>query len=105
MAAHQRLRLTHGRMSSTHKGGVCQDDLRLVGEDVELDDVAVAVPVDDLRVCVGKRSRDVRMEEQKQTSANQNLNGGRAESCKGAVSNICPTAPSAPLCITLMQSC
>lgn len=60
-------------MRSTHKRGVCQDDLRLVGEDVELDDVAVAVPVDDLRVCVGTRSREVRMEERKQPSVNQNL--------------------------------
>lgn len=41
----------------THKGGVCQDDLRLIGEDVELDDVAVTVPVDDLGVCGGKRKR------------------------------------------------
>lgn len=50
-------------MRSTHKRGVTQDDLRLVGEDVELDDVAVAVPVDDLGVCEGKRSRGVRTQE------------------------------------------
>lgn len=73
LAARQRLHLNYGRARSTHEGGVCQDDLRLVGQDVELDDVAVAVPVDDLRVCVGKRSREVRTEEQKQTSVNQNL--------------------------------
>lgn len=48
MAARQRFRRNYGRRRSTHKCGVCQDDLRLVGEDVELDDVAVAVPVDDL---------------------------------------------------------
>lgn len=60
-------------MRSTYKGGVCQDDLRLIGEDVELDDVAIAVPVDDLRVCVCKRSRDVRKKEQKQTLRQKNL--------------------------------
>lgn len=64
---------TPARPRGTHEGGVRQDDLRLVGEDVELDDVAVAVPVDDLRVCVGEGSREVRVEEQKPTSVNQNL--------------------------------
>lgn len=38
-------------MAPAYKSGVCQDDLRLIGQDVELDDVAVAVPVDDFGVC------------------------------------------------------
>lgn len=37
--------------------GVGQDDLRLVGQDVELDDVAVAVPVDDFGVCGEEQKR------------------------------------------------
>lgn len=44
------------RTRSAYKCRVCQDDVGLVGEDVELDDVAVAVPVDDLGVC---RQRNV----------------------------------------------
>lgn len=40
----------------TYKRGIGEDDLRLVGQDVELDDVPIAVPVDDFRVC-GKEAR------------------------------------------------
>lgn len=40
----------------TYKRGICEDDLRLVGQDVELDDVPIAVPVDDFRVC-GEEAR------------------------------------------------
>lgn len=38
-------------MKCTYEGGIGEDDLRLVGQDVELDDVSIAVSVDDLRVC------------------------------------------------------
>lgn len=76
----------------THKGGVCQDDLRLVGEDVELDDVAVAVPVDDLGVCGGKRERKRR----ENVARNE---GGRPRCSAPPLLRL--TAPSAPLCVPL----
>lgn len=59
LAGRQRFDLSSS-WTRTYKRGVGQEDLRLIGEDVELDDVAVAVPVDDLRVCI-------RMKQQKQT--------------------------------------
>lgn len=40
----------------TYKRGIGEDDLRLVGQDVELDDMPIAVPVDDFRVC-GEEAR------------------------------------------------
>lgn len=105
MAARQRFRGNGGRTRSTHEGGVCQDDLRLVGEDVELDDVAVAVPVDDLRVCVGQteQRRQGGAEPRPPSVKPQSL--PRAAKVPFQTSFLCPTAPSAPLCITLMLSC
>lgn len=44
---------------STYKRGIGEDDRRLVGQDVELDDVTVAVPVDDFRICVKKQGNVV----------------------------------------------
>lgn len=74
---------TTSRTTGTHKRGVCQDDLRLVGEDAELDDVAVAVPVDHLGVCGGKRSASVMktLEEIKTSDGSLRCTQG----CKGGV--------------------
>lgn len=51
-----KIKLKNTTMKCTYEGGIGEDDLRLVGQDVELDDVSVAVPVDDLRVC-GKEAK------------------------------------------------
>lgn len=49
------------RLIQTYKCRVHQDDLRLVRDDVELDDVAVAVSVDDFRVCGIKKKKNICM--------------------------------------------
>lgn len=63
--------LIYNRLISTYKCCVCQDNLRFVGKDVELDDVAITVSVDDLRVCAQKQR------EQRRT----HLYEGLSESC------------------------
>lgn len=44
------------RQRSTYKCCVCQNNLCFICDDVELDDMAITVPVDDFRVFVWKET-------------------------------------------------
>lgn len=44
--------IQYARLISTYKCCVSQDNLCFVCEDIELDDVAISVSIDNFRVCV-----------------------------------------------------